>query len=82
MIEAPRAGAARNGFFVAAEGALVMDLIRGQKAQDLANAEVHAEARGQHIAKVLPVPSPNAERKAEDSGAPLDVDQLFVRSVL
>jgi len=44
--EAPRACAARS--HVAAKGALVMDLIRGQKAQaSAATAALHAEACGQ-----------------------------------
>ena len=33
---------------------------------------------GKHIEKVLRSAIANAERKAEDSGSPLDVDQLFV----
>src|SRR5260370_37208440 len=58
---------------------LVMDLIRGQKAQDALQTLKFTQKRAaKHIAKVLLSAIANAERKAEDSGAPLDVDQLFV----
>jgi large subunit ribosomal protein L22 len=58
---------------------LVMDLIRGQKAQDALQTLKYTPKRAaKHIAKVLLSAIANAERKAEDSGAPLDVDQLFV----
>src|SRR5713101_7363784 len=58
---------------------LVMDLIRGQKAQDALQTLKYTPKRAaKHIEKVLRSAIANAERKAEDSGAPLDVDMLFV----
>ncbi len=58
---------------------LVMDLIRGQKAQDALQTLKYTPKRSaKHIEKVLRSAIANAERKAEDSGAPLDVDMLFV----
>src|SRR5947207_15319931 len=58
---------------------LVMDLIRGQKAQDALHTLTYTPKRAsRHIEKVLRSAIANAERKAEDSGAPLDVDTLFV----
>src|SRR2546421_8565201 len=58
---------------------LVMDLIRGQKAQDALHTLKYTPKRAaKHIEKVLRSAIANAERKAEDSGAPLDVDMLFV----
>src|SRR6476661_381512 len=58
---------------------LVMDLIRGQKAQDALQTLRYTPKRaGKHIEKVLRSAIANAERKAEDAGAPLDVDELYV----
>jgi large subunit ribosomal protein L22 len=58
---------------------LVMDTIRGQKAQDaLQTLKFTPKRAAKHIEKVLRSAIANAERKAEDSGSPLDVDQLFV----
>src|ERR1700723_369099 len=58
---------------------LVMDLIRGQKAQAaLQSLRFTPKRAAKHIEKVLRSAIANAERKAEDSGSPLDVDQLFV----
>ena len=58
---------------------LVIDLIRGQKAQDALQSLRHTPKRAaKHIEKVLRSAIANAEKKAEDSGAPLDVDQLYV----
>src|SRR6266704_5698738 len=58
---------------------LVMDLIRGQKAQDALQTLKYTPKRAaKHIEKVLRSAIANAERKADDSGSPLDVDQLFV----
>ncbi len=58
---------------------LVMDLIRGQRAQDALQTLKFTQKRAaKHIAKVLLSAIANAERKAEDAGAPLDVDMLFV----
>jgi large subunit ribosomal protein L22 len=60
---------------------LVIDMIRGQKAQDALQTLHYTPKRaGKHIEKVLRSAIANAERKAEDSGSPLDVDQLFVSS--
>src|SRR6201997_200155 len=58
---------------------LVMDLIRGAKAQDALQTLRYTPKRaGKHIEKVLRSAIANAERKAEDAGSPLDVDQLYV----
>src|SRR5262252_9752393 len=58
---------------------LVIDLIRGQKAQDaLQTLRFTPKRAAKHIEKVLRSAIANAEKKAEDSGAPLDVDQLYV----
>jgi large subunit ribosomal protein L22 len=58
---------------------LVVDLIRGQKAQDALHVLKYTPKRAaKHVEKVLRSAIANAERKAEDSGAPLDVDRLFV----
>lgn len=58
---------------------LVMDLIRGQKAQDALQTLRYTPKRaGKHIEKVLRSAISNAERKAEDAGTPLDVDELYV----
>jgi large subunit ribosomal protein L22 len=58
---------------------LVVDLIRGQKAQDALHVLKYTPKRAaKHVEKVLRSAIANAERKAEDSGSPLDVDQLFV----
>ena len=58
---------------------LVIDLIRGQRAQDALNSLRYTPKRAaKHIEKVLRSAIANAERKAEDSGSPLDPDQLFV----
>jgi large subunit ribosomal protein L22 len=58
---------------------LVMDLIRGQKVQDALQTLKYTQKRAaKHIEKVLRSAIANADVKASDSGAPLDVDQLFV----
>jgi large subunit ribosomal protein L22 len=58
---------------------LVIDLIRGQKAQDALQSLRYTPKRAaKHIEKVLRSAIANAEKKAEDAGSPLDVDQLFV----
>jgi len=58
---------------------LVMDLIRGQRAQDALNTLRFTPKRAaKHIEKVLRSAIANAERKADDAGSPLDVDQLYV----
>ena len=58
---------------------LVIDLIRGRKVQDaLQTLRFTPKRSAKHIEKVLRSAIANAERKAEDSGSPLDVDQLFV----
>jgi large subunit ribosomal protein L22 len=58
---------------------LVVDLIRGQKAQDALQSLRYTPKRAaKHIEKVLRSAIANAERKAEDAGTPLDVDQLFI----
>src|SRR6202790_5644044 len=58
---------------------LVVDLIRGRRVQDALQAlRVTPKRDAKHIEKVLRSAIANAERKAEDAGAPLDVDELFV----
>ena len=58
---------------------LVMDLIRGQKAQAaLHTLRFTPKRAAKHIEKVLRSAIANAERKAEDAGASLDVDHLYV----
>jgi large subunit ribosomal protein L22 len=58
---------------------LVIDLIRGRKVQDaLQTLQYTPKRAAKHIEKVLRSAIANAERKAEDAGAPLDVDELFV----
>src|ERR1700752_4308157 len=58
---------------------LVMDLIRGQRAQAaLETLQFTPKRAAKHIEKVLRSAIANAERKAEDAGAPLDVDELYV----
>jgi len=58
---------------------LVIDLIRGQRVQDALHTLRYTQKRAAGpIEKVLRSAVANAERKAEDAGAPLDVDQLFV----
>lgn len=58
---------------------LVIDTIRGQKAQDALQSLRYTPKRAaKHIEKVLRSAIANAERKADDAGAPLDVDQLYV----
>lgn len=58
---------------------LVMDLIRGQKAQDALQTLRYTPKRAaKHIEKVLRSAIANAERKGDDAGAPVDVDHLYV----
>src|SRR3974377_363512 len=58
---------------------LVMDLIRGQKAQDALQALRYTPKRAaKHIEKVLRSAIANAERKAHYGGAPVDGDELYV----
>jgi len=58
---------------------LVIDLIRGQKAQEaLQTLRFTPKRSAKHIEKILRSAIANAERKAEDAGAPLDVDELYV----
>jgi large subunit ribosomal protein L22 len=58
---------------------LVIDLIRGQRAQDALQSLRYTPKRAaKHVEKVLRSAIANAERKAEDAGSPLDVDRLFV----
>ena len=58
---------------------LVIDLIRGQKVQDALQTLRYTPKRAaKHIEKVLRSAVANAEKKADDAGSPLDVDQLYV----
>ncbi len=58
---------------------LVIDLIRGQRVQDaLQTLRFTPKRAAKPIEKLLRSAVANAERKADDAGAPLDVDQLFV----
>lgn len=58
---------------------LVVDLIRGQRAEDAVQILRFTKKRAAHtIEKVLRSAIANAERKADEAGESLDVDQLFV----
>src|SRR5579883_2713647 len=58
---------------------LVIDLIRGRSVNDALQTLRYTPKRAaKHIEKVLRSAVANAERKAEDDGAPLDVDELYV----
>src|SRR2546423_4301182 len=58
---------------------LEMDLIRGEKAQDALQTLKYTPKRAaKHIEKVLRSAIANAERKAGDYGAPLEVDTRLV----
>ena len=58
---------------------LVVDLIRGQRAEDAIQILRYTMKRaGRDIEKVLRSAIANAERKAEDAGESLDVDRLYV----
>jgi len=58
---------------------LVIDLIRGQRVEEALQILRFTKKRASRdIEKVLRSAVANAERKAEDSGAPLDVDHLWV----
>src|SRR5947208_16718871 len=58
---------------------LVIDLIRGQDVQSaLQTLRFTPKRAAKPIEKLLRSAVANAERKAEDAGAPLDVDELYV----
>src|SRR5450631_2688989 len=58
---------------------LVIDMIRGQRAEAALQILRFAKKRAaKDVEKVLRSAIANAERKAEDAGASLDVDHLFV----
>jgi len=58
---------------------LVIDLIRGERAESALQILQYTQKRASRdVEKVLRSAIANAERKAEDAGATLDVDQLFV----
>ena len=58
---------------------LVIDLIRGQRAEDALQVLRFTKKRiARDIEKVLRSAIANAERKAEDAGESLDVDHLYV----
>ena len=58
---------------------LVVDLIRGHRAEDALETLYFTRKRvARDIEKVLRSAIANAERKAEDAGEHLDVDQLYV----
>jgi large subunit ribosomal protein L22 len=60
---------------------LVIDLIRGQRAEDALQTLRFTKKRvAKEIEKTLRSAIANAERKADDAGTSLDVDQLFVIS--
>ncbi|MGH9746358.1 MAG: 50S ribosomal protein L22 [Candidatus Acidiferrales bacterium] len=60
---------------------LVIDLIRGQRAEDALQTLRFTKKRvAKEVEKTLRSAIANAERKAEDSGESLDVDALFVTS--
>jgi large subunit ribosomal protein L22 len=77
MIEA-QAGA-RHVRMSPQKARLVIDLIRGQKVNDaIQTLRFTSKRAAKPIEKLLHSAIANAERKAEDAGAPLDVDELFV----
>src|ERR1700704_6851443 len=58
---------------------LVVDMIRGQRAEEALQILRYTKKRAtRDVEKVLRSAIANAERKAEDAGASLDVDHLFV----
>src|SRR5437764_8616788 len=58
---------------------LVVDLIRGHRAEQALQILRYTKKRAaRDVEKVLRSAIANAERKAEDSGASLDVDELYV----
>src|SRR6202034_4152981 len=58
---------------------LVIDMIRGQRAEEALQILRFTKKRASRdIEKVLRSAIANAERKAEDAGATLDVDELYV----
>src|SRR5579864_518215 len=58
---------------------LVVDLIRGQRAEEALQILKYTKKRAtRDVEKVLRSAIANAERKAEDAGASLDVDHLYV----
>src|ERR1700681_4499349 len=58
---------------------LVVDLIRGHRAEEALQILRYTKKRAaKDIEKVLRSAIANAERKAEDAGATLDVDELYV----
>jgi large subunit ribosomal protein L22 len=58
---------------------LVVDLIRGQRAEDALQILHYTKKRiALNIEKILRSAIANAERKAEDAGESLDVDHLYV----
>ena len=60
---------------------LVIDLIRGHRAEDALQTLRFTKKRiAKDIEKILRSAIANAERKADDAGTSLDVDQLFVAS--
>src|SRR5579863_7775133 len=60
---------------------LVIDLIRGRRAEDALQTLRFTKKRvAKEIEKTLRSAIANAERKADDAGASLDVDALFVTS--
>src|SRR6202158_1036830 len=61
------------------KGRLVVDMIRGHRAEDALQILRFTKKRAtRDVEKVLRSAIANAERKAEDAGASLDVDHLFV----
>ena len=62
---------------------LVIDLIRGQRAEEALQTLQFTKKRiAKDIEKTLRSAIANAERKADDSGASLDVDALYVTQLL
>jgi large subunit ribosomal protein L22 len=60
---------------------LVVDLIRGKRAEDaLQILRFTMKRASRDVEKVLRSAIANAERKAEDAGASLDVDHLYVNN--
>ena len=62
---------------------LVIDLIRGQRAEDALQTLRFTKKRvAKEVEKTLRSAIANAERKADDAGESLDVDELFVTQLL
>jgi len=81
MVQGPIEGLANTRFVRVSpqKARLVIDLIRGQRAEDALQTLRFTKKRiAKEIEKTLRSAIANAERKADDSGESLDVDALYV----